>query len=244
MSLDGVKEIFLKTGAPDVGVNPDAGYIYKWIEKVGSEHLYKGRDSAGNDFNIGTTGGLTQYFGTHGDHLYTLNNEGLEIGQPQEGAEVFLGKGSYYNEDIKVLDWNGSIYSDRTSDVLTEDANKLDFPNVNTGTALYFCSQKENTDYITHPGFRAKIDTAGNLGAGSIAFEAWNGTSWFEFVHSVAEANGHGRPGWYFNLVLGYRCSRGWIGGKLEDPGMWDESFSHRSSDPYAHFLCHQGHGG
>jgi len=56
-ALDGIKEIFLKTGEP-TGINPDAGYIFKWIEKVGLEHIYKGKDSSGNVFNIGTTGAL------------------------------------------------------------------------------------------------------------------------------------------------------------------------------------------
>lgn len=53
--LDGVKEILLKAAAP-VGINPDAGYIFKWIELSGIEYIYKGKNSAGTVFNIGTTG--------------------------------------------------------------------------------------------------------------------------------------------------------------------------------------------
>ena len=60
MSLDGKKELLLTT-APSSGVNPDTGYIYKWVEKVGSEYIYKCRDENGSDFNIGSNAS-SQFF--------------------------------------------------------------------------------------------------------------------------------------------------------------------------------------
>lgn len=56
MSLNGVKEIFLKTGAPDPSDLPDTGYVYKWLEDEGGIPVYKYRDSSGTDGNIGVKG--------------------------------------------------------------------------------------------------------------------------------------------------------------------------------------------
>jgi len=53
--LDGLKEILLSAD-PGIGIDPDAGYIFKWIEKVGLDHVYKGKDENGVVFDIGTSG--------------------------------------------------------------------------------------------------------------------------------------------------------------------------------------------
>lgn len=56
MSLDGVKEIFLKSGEPGSGINPDSGYIYKWIEDDNGDKIYKYKDENGTIGNIGVKG--------------------------------------------------------------------------------------------------------------------------------------------------------------------------------------------
>lgn len=57
--LDGLKEILIASD-PGSGVNPEAGYIYKWIEASGADYIYKYKTSAGVVGNIGTSGGGVQ----------------------------------------------------------------------------------------------------------------------------------------------------------------------------------------
>lgn len=54
MSLNGIKELFI--GAEPVGINPEVGCIFKWIEFDGSDYEYKGKDSNGVVFSIGVEG--------------------------------------------------------------------------------------------------------------------------------------------------------------------------------------------
>jgi len=58
--LDGVKKIFLRSGEP-VGLDPNIGRIYKWVEKVGADVLYKYKDENGVVGTIGTSGAVTTF---------------------------------------------------------------------------------------------------------------------------------------------------------------------------------------
>lgn len=55
MSLDGIEEVFLRTGAP-AGENPDTDYIYTWYELDGGDIILKGEKDDGTVVTIGVTG--------------------------------------------------------------------------------------------------------------------------------------------------------------------------------------------
>jgi len=54
--LNGVTQIVEKTEAPPVGTNPPSGSIFKWIQEVTGDIVYKFRDSTGTEGFIGSTG--------------------------------------------------------------------------------------------------------------------------------------------------------------------------------------------
>jgi len=58
--FDGLKEILLSAD-PGSGVNPDPGYIFKWIQKVGIDYLYKYKDENGVVGNIGSSGAASTF---------------------------------------------------------------------------------------------------------------------------------------------------------------------------------------
>jgi hypothetical protein len=193
MSLNGLKEILLGAD-PGTGINPDVGYIFKWIEKVGAEYIYKGKDSAGTVFNIGTTGGITQLWELFGEGVRPASNREVAIGQAggDGGRELVAGEGDSYNStgQLIVKSYNGTVYADETTNIQSEDANKLDFPNNNDGTIIYMASEvTSGGDQIKHPGVKIKVDTGVTLGAGDIVFEYYNGSAWTEFNHMITRSS-------------------------------------------------------
>ena len=55
MSLDGIEEVYLRTGAP-AGEDPDTDYIYAWYEIDGADIILKGEKDDGSVVTIGVTG--------------------------------------------------------------------------------------------------------------------------------------------------------------------------------------------
>lgn len=190
---NGIIEIFLRTGAPDVADYPDTGYKYLWLEEIASETILRYKDSlaaGGTVGNVGTSGTSTSKWELVNGALRPLNNEEIWIGKPGAGASASFGEGDSYNDEITVLSFDGTSYVDETSKILSEDANRLTFPNTSVNTAIYICSDKQGGgDYIPHYGTKLYITAVATLGSGDIAFEYYNGSSWVEFNHMTVHAS-------------------------------------------------------
>ena len=192
--LDGVKEIYLKT-APPSGVAPDAGYIYKWIEKINGDHMYKGMDSASNIFTIGTSGAAQiparwEDNPLNGEGIRVVDNKEISIGRPGHGKEAVFGRGDSYTGvgNISVYTYDGATLVDVSQHATSESGSTISFPNTQAGTMIYMASLLDNgSDKLVHPGMKVDVVTGGvyggGLGPGGIAIEFWNGSSWEEVNH-------------------------------------------------------------
>ena len=122
-----------------------------------------------------------------GNKAYEISNE-LHVGVPELGREAAIGEGDSYTRGMKVYTYNGSTYTDISTEAGSSTGSTFTFPNVNTNTAIYMASSLENGTKVKSLGLRAIINTAVTLGGGSIVAEYYNG-AWTEFETMTTEAD-------------------------------------------------------
>jgi len=144
MSLNGLTEIKM-AGDPGQGINPETGYIFKWVEKVGADHLYKYKDSDGNIGYIGTQGAPDTF-------KWMLQAGCKDI--PDNGLESNFSYGNDAANDGVTMMRDGEI---RGLSVRLENS-------ITSGN-LYFFITKNNVDNNV-VGQRIKIDGGSNLEGG------------------------------------------------------------------------------
>lgn len=131
------------------------------------------------------------------DGIAPIDNKELHIGLPEAGRESAFGGGDSYSGTTKcaIYTYNGTTFTDVTSNATSIDANKVSFPSNTDGNSIYIASILSNVGgKLAHPGLTIQVDTAALLGAGDIIFEFWNGSSWEEFNHMMASDSGKYLP--------------------------------------------------
>jgi len=157
----------------------------------------------------------------NGEGIRPANNKEIAVGQATSGREAVFGYGDSYTGigNIMVQTFDGLVYTDRTSNITTEDSSKLEFDDVTDGNMIYIASLlNDGVDDLIHPGYKLKIDTASVLGSGDIIFEFWNGASWEEFNHQSTDSDGK---------YLSYANE------KLETTGSFQYSFNQMMTDTW-----------
>ncbi len=118
----------------------------------------------------------------------------LSVGTPTRPAETVLGYGDSYTNGMLVYTFDGSTYTNVSSAAQSASGAAFNFPNPNTNTAIYISSDLHNGDYLTHPGIKAKVNTAMSIGTGELVYEYWDGASWVEFNFMVTDSGGQYLP--------------------------------------------------
>lgn len=98
----------------------------------------------------------------------------MAVGMNGHGSSIMVGEGGPYTNGMKVLSYNGSTYTDVTSDAT------ITFPGVTAGNALYFGDTNSYNFYGVNYLMGA---TPINLGTGSLIWEYYDGgtLSWLPF---------------------------------------------------------------
>jgi hypothetical protein len=120
------------------------------------------------------------------DEALIIEGQELHVGDAAKGFEVCLGKGDSYSDDISVWTYDGSTYEDYSDSVKRVDGFGIEFPNVNTNTAIYIASTVNDT--IKHDGIKIAIVDSMTLGSGEVVLEYWNGSTWVEENAMVSES--------------------------------------------------------
>lgn len=123
-----------------------------------------------------------------GENQFRLFSE-LSVGLPNNGKESVMGEGDSYTLGQQVWTYNGTTYTDVSSDAGDQVANSFTFPNTSTNTAIYFSTAFDTSNPIKWYGLKLNTTTASVLGSGDIVFEYWNGTAWTEFNHMITQSS-------------------------------------------------------
>lgn len=89
----------------------------------------------------------------------------LRVGKPGDGRETCLGEGDSYNEGVTYLKYNGSTYTDVTSDIINPDIETTLFPGTTAGNAFLVGAPRGFS------GLKVNNTTAMVLGSGIVKFQ-------------------------------------------------------------------------
>jgi hypothetical protein len=106
----------------------------------------------------------------------------LTVGVPGQGRESVFGEGDSYVSGMLVYTYDGSSYTDKTTEARSTESSTFGLPNNNVNTALYISTQRltaGTTDPIKF--FGVKVDCVTASVGGELVTEYWDGSSWIEF---------------------------------------------------------------
>jgi len=123
-----------------------------------------------------------------GDEGLLVKGE-LHVGSPEAPKETVMGGGDSYTRDMLVYSYNGSTYSNISDVAASSSGSTFGFANTNGNTALYVSTDVEKDgDKMTYVGLKISVDTAIDIGTGSVIYEYWNG-AWSPFRYMSSDAN-------------------------------------------------------
>ncbi len=102
------------------------------------------------------------------------------VGRPENGKETVLGEGDSYTRGMLVYTFNGSTYTDVSTEAKSPSGSTFAMPGLLANNAIYVGSDLQNGSYLKFYGIKCAIETAAVLGGGEIVAEYWNG-AWVEF---------------------------------------------------------------
>lgn len=119
---------------------------------------------------------------------FSLNNErgihnigNLIIGDLQNPATVYFGNGSTNIQNLVVLKYDGTTYTEVTLDISpTSGLDVTMFDLLTTG--VFYVGNA-----TAFSGIRVEVSTALALGTGSVIVEYYNGTIWTQLLHMTAQ---------------------------------------------------------
>jgi len=137
--------------------------------------------------NITTAGGGSWIANTlNSEGITPTDNKEIAVGTPTAGREAVFGGGDSYAslDSVKVYSYNGSSFTDRTSQIISTEGDSLSFDGTASDNMIYIASLLDDgSDKLMFPGMKLLITTASDLGSGDIVFEIWDGSIWVEFNH-------------------------------------------------------------
>ena len=123
-----------------------------------------------------------------GDEGLLVKGE-LHVGSPESPKETVMGGGDSYTRDMLVYSYNGSTYSNISDVAASSSGSTFGFANTNANTALYISTDAEKDgDKMTYVGLKILVDSAIDMGTGSVIYEYWNG-AWSPFRYMSSDAN-------------------------------------------------------
>jgi len=140
------------------------------------------------EVGAGSGGGGTSLWEERGEGITPVDNKEIGVGLPDAGRESVFGEGDSYNDDIKVITFDGSNYVDETAKIVTSgDSNYVEFPNTSVGTSIYIATNKGNGN-LPFFGIKKNIILAMDLGTGNVLAEYWDGSSWIEYNFMITDS--------------------------------------------------------
>lgn len=112
----------------------------------------------------------------------------FSVGFPGRGVDTCLGEGSPYVNGMYVFGYNGSTFTNLTTEARSTGGTPFGFPGTTAGNMIYMSTLRTNAytkAMSPFPGVVASTSTAAV--GGEIIIEAWNGSSWVE-VNGMALA--------------------------------------------------------
>jgi hypothetical protein len=126
----------------------------------------------------------------------TVGNEGqnisqeLHVGVPEKGNSTSLGEGPPISRGMLIYNYNGSTYTDVTTEASDPTTGTFTL-GTSLNNAIYISSDLKDlttSDYTKFLGVHLNITQAFNLGAGSMVWEYWDGSSWTPFTVMRSQA--------------------------------------------------------
>lgn len=173
------------------------------IERIGTSPMSsRASEFNGEIFISESLGGLNGAFydTAQGSKKYRIFDE-LSVGLPGYGTESVFGEGDSYVNGMQVWTYDGTTFSDVTTEASSDSGSTFSFPNGNVNTAMYVSTVRTNGeggDYLKF--YNIKINQTVAYVGGEIIAEYWNGSSWTEFNHMSTEAEGEYLP--YAKLIF------------------------------------------
>lgn len=123
-----------------------------------------------------------------GDEGLNIKGE-LHVGSPERGYESVFGEGDSYTRGLLAYSFDGSNYTDISSDVQSYSGSTFTFPNLNVNTSIYLSSNilvNELSDYHQFLGIKM-LSTIAQIG-GTVVVEYWNGSAWSTVNHMITQS--------------------------------------------------------
>lgn len=141
---------------------------------------------------VGISGNFTDVI--PGDTKLRIFDE-LSVGLPGAGKESVFGEGDSYNSGMVAYEYNGSTYTDVTTEAQSVAGSTFGIPSGSVNSALYVSTQRiDGVSLDKLKWFGIKIDTETVAIGGEIVAEYWNGSSWIEFNHLSTRSSGRYYP--------------------------------------------------
>jgi hypothetical protein len=105
----------------------------------------------------------------------------FSVGFPGRGVDTCLGEGSPYVNGMYVFGYNGTTFTNLTTEARSTGGTPFGFPGTTAGNMIYISSLRAHATtkaVFTFPGVSAHVSTA--AAGGEIILEIWNGSAWVE----------------------------------------------------------------
>lgn len=182
----------LSTGETSITDTDLRNNIIPMVKLNNSAVLLKGTAAVLSKALIGEVEGMSGY-------SLDTTNEGqsirifdeLSVGIPGQGKESIFGEGDSYVNGMLVYSYDGSTYTDITTEAASKEGSTFAFPNTAINSAIYVSTQRltaGTTDPLQWFGIKHSCITAAV--GGEIVVEYWDGSSWVEFNHMSTDSSG------------------------------------------------------
>lgn len=118
------------------------------------------------------------------DEPALLVAEELVVGTPQTPVESSFGEGDSYYVGMSVYTFDGSVYTDISTEAKRSDGTTFTFPNNTVDNAIYFAN-----DYgLKYTNLKIELTQNADIGSGQMVWEYWDGAAWVEVNHMSFKA--------------------------------------------------------
>lgn len=105
----------------------------------------------------------------------------FSVGSIEQPFESIFGEGDSTPEDMLVYQYDGTGYTEVSSEAQSASGSTFSLADGTTGNMLYVtCDKLQNGEYYKAKGIKAKLTRVLSLGTGETIFEYWNGSSYEE----------------------------------------------------------------
>ena len=114
----------------------------------------------------------------------------LHIGSSVDPTESAFGEGDSHVNMFVYTETSGSVFTNVTTAAKSVAGSTFTFPGVEVDNAIYVCNNLDDgTNSLIHHGIKYITSGVAVIGAGEIALEYWNGSSWIEFNGMVTDGD-------------------------------------------------------